>query len=136
MMKSNPCPSPAKSLLFALCCAVGALAIPSVTIAAETAKDASADHHAAALPVTASVEKGAATESGPYSVKLKNTSHESLAVNVKVLLAVASHAENKAKMLPEQSIKAGESFTVPGLAMGDKVVVSAKGHAPLTVVVK
>lgn len=88
------------------------------------------------LPMTATFEKVAGSEDAPYALKLKNDSKESLTVSAKILLAVAYHAENKARMIPEHTVKAGESWSIPGLAADDKVTVTAKGYAPLQLTVK
>lgn len=87
------------------------------------------------LPLSHKVEKSADANSGPYTLTLKNKSKESLKVSAKILLAVAFHAESKAKTLPEHTLAAGESWTIPELAKDDKVILSAAGFAPLEVTV-
>lgn len=91
---------------------------------------------APALPVTATFEKTTGAEEAPYSLKLKNTSKETITVSAKILLSVAFHADSKARMVSEHAIKAGETWSIPGLAAEDKVTVMAKGFAPLELVVK
>lgn len=87
----------------------------------------------APLPVSTSFDKVTGGEKGPFVLKVKNTSSETIKVHAKVLLAVAFHADNKARNLDVQKIGAGEEWTISDLAAGDKVVLSAKGHAPLQV---
>ena len=129
--------SPARrTVAVALSCV---LAFAPVMIATLRAADAPAlqpmADKAPTLPVTATFEKGANTETGPYVLKLANTSKDALTVSVKVLLSVAFHADSKARIVPEHTIAAGETWSVSGLAAADKVVVSAKGFAPLELTV-
>ena len=132
-----PCVNSTKAARLILACAFTAVMAPvAVSHAAETRNTASESNKAAALPVTAAFEKGESKEGGPFTLKLKNTSSESLKVSVKVLLAVAYHAENKAKNLPETTLAAGKEQSFPGLAADDRVVVTAAGYAPLTLTVK
>ena len=88
-----------------------------------------------ALPVTTSIAKVTGSEAGPFVLTVKNTSAADLKVTAKVLLAVAFHADNKAKHLPEQKIAAGGTWAIADLAAQDKVVLSAEGYTDLTVVV-
>jgi len=114
------------------------LALAPVMIATARAADPlqpRADQ-APAVPVTATFEKGVSTETGPYVLKLVNTSAAALTVNVKILLSVAFHADSKARVVPPHSIPAGGNWSVSGLAAGDKVVVSAQGFSPLELTVK
>jgi hypothetical protein len=90
---------------------------------------------APALPVTTAFEKGPVGDKGPYLLKVTNTSKDALKVTVKVLLSVAFHADNKARNLPEHTIDAGQTWTIPDLAAADKVIITAKGFGPLELTV-
>jgi hypothetical protein len=90
---------------------------------------------AAPLPLTAAFEKVTGGETGPYVLKLTNTSKAAVSVSAKILLSVAFHADNKARTLPEHAIGAGETWTIPDLAAGDKVILTAKDFAPMELVV-
>jgi hypothetical protein len=74
-------------------------------------------------------------ENGPYVLKVKNTSADTLKVSAKILLAVAFHADNKAKLVPEHAIAAGDTWSIADLAAADKVILTATGFAPLEIVV-
>ena len=111
-----------KAARLSIACAFAALIVPAVSAADETRSTAEQSNKAAALPVTAKFEKGA--------------SKETLKVSAKQLLAVAYHAENKAKDLGEQTIPAGKEHTFSGLAADDRVVLTAQGYAPMTLTVK
>lgn len=126
-----------RSALLTLGCAAlfGLVASTSLRASDAPAKTEMKEN-APALPVTATFEKGAATETGPYTLTVKNDSDKALKVHGKVLLAVAFHADNKARHVPEQVVEAGKTMTVPGLAAGDKVTLKAKGYAPLELTVK
>jgi hypothetical protein len=88
-----------------------------------------------ALPLASSFEKVSGGENGPYVLKLKNTSAATVKVGAKILLAVAFHADNKAKILPEHVIEAGQTWSIPDLAAADKVILTAKNFAPLELTV-
>jgi hypothetical protein len=90
---------------------------------------------AAQLPLTAAFEKVTGGENGPYVLKLTNTSKEAVSVSAKILLSVAFHADNKARTLPEHTIGAGETWSIPDLAAKDKVILTAKDYAPMELVV-
>lgn len=114
-------PSTRRPALLALACAfVLALVAAPATQAAEKA-----------LPLSPTFAKVESSEGTPFVLKLKNDSKTSLKLNGKVLLAVVNHAMDKARALPEQTLGAGEVWTITGLAGDDKVVVTAAGHAPL-----
>lgn len=131
---------PAKGIaaLFALACAFS-LAFVSVPTAkavdATTLQPLTADV-APALPLTATFEKVADSERGPYVLKLTNDSKETIKVGAKILLAVAFHADNKARIIPEHAIEPGQVWTIDDLVANDKVMVTAAGFAPLELVVK
>ena len=91
---------------------------------------------APSLPLTVAISKVTGGENGPYVVKLTNSSANTIKVSAKVLLAIASHAESKARNLPEHSLAAGQAWTIADLVADDRVVVSAAGFAPLEIVVK
>ncbi len=118
-----------RSALLALGCALGLVftAVPALQAAEADAK---------ALPLTATFEKVAKIEEAPpFALHLKNTSKESLKVNVKVRLAVVAHPMAKARDINDHVIDAGQTWTVTELAAGDKVTVTAAGYAPLELVV-
>jgi hypothetical protein len=126
-----------RTALFALGCA---LSLAPGLIAAARATDALAlqplaADKAPALPLTAAFEKGTGAEGAPYVLKLTNTSKEAVKVAAKVLLSVAFHADSKARNIPEHAIAAGATWSISDLAANDKVVISAKGFAPLELTV-
>lgn len=125
-----------RTALLALGCAFS-LALVQIPArgAADTATLQPLADKAPSLPVTSAFEKVAGAEHGPYVLKLTNTSKDALKVSVKVLLSVAFHAEAKARNLPEQAIDAGKTWTVADLSAQDKVIVTAKGFAPLELAV-
>jgi hypothetical protein len=114
-----------RSILFTVACALGLMLLPIASL------------HAAdkALPVTTSFEKNAHADGAPIVLHVTNTSHESLALSGKVLLAVVNHAMDKARPLPEHTLKAGETLTIKELSAEDKVLLSAHGYETLTIVV-
>lgn len=107
------------------------LSLASVS-AAETMKQSAEKK----LPLKASFEKVENAEAGPFVLTLKNEAKEAIKASAKVLLAVAYHADSKARNVPEQTIEPGKTMTIRDLAAEDKVIVTAKGYAPLEVVVK
>ncbi len=114
-----------RSLLLALACAFSLMLAPLANLQA-------ADK-AAVLPLTTTFEKATGTEGAPFVLKAKNTSKESLKVSGKVLLAVVHHAMDKARVLPEQTVEAGQVLTVKDLSAEDKVILTAPGFAPLEI---
>ncbi len=116
-----------RNVLFAIACAIGLMLLPLSSLHA-------ADK-APALPVTTSFEKNAHAEGAPIVLHVTNASKESLAISGKVLLSVVNHAMDKARVLPEHTLKAGETLTIKELAAEDKVILEAHGHEPLTLVV-
>lgn len=122
MNKTNYISTLCKSALLALGVALSLVVVPAVTMHAETA--------AKSLPLTHAFAK-VEGEHGPHTLKLTNTSHDALKVHVKILLSVYSHASDKAKKLPEETIAAGKDWTITNLAALDKVIISAEGYAPL-----
>jgi len=114
-----------RSILFTVACALGLMLLPVASLHAADA--------APALPVKTTFEKLSNPERAPIIMKVKNTSKESLAVSGKVLLAVVHHAMDKARVLPESTLKAGETMTITELSAEDKVILSAHGFATLTV---
>ena len=112
-----------RSLLLALACAFSLILAPLANLQA-------ADK-AAALPLTPTFEKVTGTEGAPFVLKLKNDSKATLMVSGKVLLAVVHHAMDKARVLPEQAVEAGQMMTIKDLSAEDKIVLTAPGFAPL-----
>jgi hypothetical protein len=125
-----------RSAVLALGCAIS---FAVVQVPATRASDAASlkpmDDKAPSLPLAASFEKVADAEGGPYTLSLKNTSDATLKVSAKILLSVYFHDDTKARNLPEHSIDPGMFWSIPGLAAGDKVVVTANGFAPLELTV-
>ena len=89
---------------------------------------------APALPLTSTFEK-ATGETGPYLLKLQNSSKDTIKASAKILLSVAFHADNKARILNEQAIAPGQTWTIPGLAAADRVTITARGFCPLELTV-
>ena len=112
-----------RSALLALACAFG---LALVSVPALQAADK-------ALPLTATFEKVASTEGTPFVLHLKNDSKATLKVSAKILLSVVHHAMDKARVLPEHTLEAGQSWTIADLSADDKVIVSAAGFAPLEI---
>lgn len=115
--------------VLALGCAFSPVVIPALQ--AKDMPASTADQMK--LPVSTSFDKVAGGEKGPFVLTVKNDSSDKLKVHAKVLLAVAFHADNKARHVPEHTLKAGESMTIADLAAADKVVLTAKGYAPTTI---
>ncbi len=86
-----------------------------------------------ALTLTPTFEKVASTEGTPFVLHLKNDSKDTLKLSGKVLLSVVNHSADKARVLPEHTLEAGQSWTIPNLSGDDRVLVSAAGFAPLEV---
>jgi hypothetical protein len=91
---------------------------------------------APSLPLSASFAKSSGAEDAPYVLTLKNESATAVTASAKVLLAVAFHAESKARDIGEHTIGPGETWTISDLAKGDRVTVSANGFAPLQLTVE
>jgi hypothetical protein len=90
---------------------------------------------APALPLTPTFVKGDPGDNGPYTLSLLNTSKDSIKVTAKVLLSVSSHAESKARNIPEHAIDPGQVWIITDLAAGDEVNLTADGYAPLELTV-
>lgn len=86
------------------------------------------------VPVTVAFEK-ATGDDGPYVMTVTNSSAEALAVQVTVKQSVQAHNQPKTVEHPEETLAAGKSTKVKGLAALDKVKISAKGHSALEIVV-
>ncbi len=131
MINSNPLPT--RSALLALACAFSLtlVAIPSLPAADTAAPKPVAANKAPSLPLTATFSKVTVKEGAPFVLKLKNDSKVTLKVSAKILLSVVNHAMDKARLLPEHAIEAGQVWTITDLASDDKVVVTAAGFAPL-----
>ena len=125
-----------KAALISLGCAFGfALALTPALRAAENATlQTRADATPAkALPLTSTFEKS--SETGPYILKLKNTSMDVVKVSAKVSQSVALHANAKDRNISDHSIDPGQVWTISELAATDKVTISADGYAPLELTV-
>jgi hypothetical protein len=88
-----------------------------------------------AAPLAVTFDKVTDGEGGPYVLKLKNTSSDSITVSAKIFPSVTIHTDTKERNLPERALAAGDVWSIPGLAATDKVTVNAKGFAPLEIVV-
>jgi hypothetical protein len=86
-------------------------------------------------PLAVSFDKVTDAESGPYVLKLKNTSGEAVTASAKIFPSVTIHSDTKERDLPERVVASGEVWSIPGLAATDKVTVNAKGFAPLEITV-
>ena len=122
-----------RTALLILGCALSLVLLPIQALRAADAAPATAK---AALPLSHSLTKVTGGEKGPFVLTLKNDSKAAVTVTAKVLLAVAYHAESKARNLPAQKIDAGHDWKIADLAAEDKVILTAEGFAPLTIVVK
>jgi len=138
MTPPNPSSAPARICrtgLIALGCTLGlAIAGAPAARAADAAAPSRLADKAPSLPVSYTFEKVTEGESGPYELHLKNTSSEALAVDAQVTSSVTFHANAKTRSL-SGNIEPGQVWTVTELAASDKVVVSAKGYAPLELTV-
>ena len=126
-----------RSTLIALGCAFSLILIsgPALKAAEPATLQPLADAKAPSLPLTSAFEKVTGAENGPYVLKLTNTSKAALSVNAQVLLSVYSHSSTKARNLPEHVIEPGKVWSIADLAAQDKVVITAKGFAPLELTV-
>ena len=122
--------------MIVLGCALGLVFAPSPALrAASTTALPTLDDKAPSLPLTSTLDKVAGAEAGPYVLKLQNVSKDALTVSAKVLLSLPSHADRKARDVPEHVIDPGQAWTIGDLAAGDKVTITAPGFAPLELTV-
>jgi hypothetical protein len=116
-----------------------ALSLALLQAPAVRAADAAAlrplDDKAPALPLSPAFEKVPNGENGPYQLKLTNVSKDTIKATAQVLASVTFHATAKERNIPEQVIDPGQVWTITELAATDKVVISAKGFAPLELTV-
>lgn len=139
-MTKSKTPTPRTCILWSATLSIGcALALALSTAPALRAAAAptlqSLDDKAPALPLTATFAKVEGAESGPYVLKLQNTSKDALKVTAKVLTSLPSHADRRTRDIPEHVIDAGQTWTIPDLAASDKVTVMSPGFAPLELTV-
>jgi len=120
----------------AVLCGSALLALGCVFVSSPALRAETESAQAATLPLSASFEKVTGSETAPYVLTLKNDSEKSVKATAKVLLAVAFHAESKARAVPEQVIEPGKTWTIADLALGDRVIVSSEGFSPLELTVK
>jgi hypothetical protein len=120
--------------LASLGCAFYIAQVPSAR-ASGTAALVAMDDKAPSLPLTASFDKVADADTGPYILSLKNTSNAEVKVSAKILLSVYFHDDRRSRDIPEHAIGPGEVWTINHLAAADKVTVSAAGFAPLELTV-
>lgn len=137
MNKTNIASLRLSTALLALGVALSLTLVPVATLTAASTDlmQPLAEKSMKSLPLTHTLAK-VDGENGPHTLKLTNTSKESLKLNVKILLSVYSHASDKAKVLPEHTLEAGKDWTITQLAALDKVIITAEGHAPLELEVK
>jgi len=122
--------------LLALGCALVLFAVPfSALRAADAPASPPAADKAPSLPLVPTFEKVTSGEDGPYVLNLKNVSKETVTASAQVIASVTFHAKAKTRNLPEHAIDPGEAWTITELAATDKVIVSAKGFAPLELTV-
>jgi hypothetical protein len=131
---SSPRPVVCKTALIALGCVLSLVFLQIPALKAADAAPSCPASKAGCLPLTSTFEK-AAGETGPYLLKLKNNSKDTIKASAKVLLSVAFHADNKARIVPEHAIDPGQTWTIPGLAATDKVTITAQGFSPLELTV-
>ena len=108
--------------------------VPAV-LAAEAAVTQPVADKAPSLPLAPTFEKVTSGENGPYVLNLKNISKDTVTVSAQVLASVTFHATAKTRNLPEHAIDPGQVWTITELAATDKVIISAKGFAPLELTV-
>jgi hypothetical protein len=125
-----------RTALIGLGCALSiAVGEMSVVKAADPARFIALSDEAPSLPVSGTFEKVTDADAGPYVLKLKNDSTDAIELNAKVLASVVSHGTAKERDIPAHTVNPGEVWSIPDLAAGDKVTVSAKGFAPLELTV-
>jgi hypothetical protein len=129
-------PAACRTALFAFGCALSLVLVQTAALkAADPAAPQAPAVKAPSLPVTATFDKVANAEAGPYVLNLKNNSQDALKVSAKVLLAVAFHMESKARMVPAHVIDPGQTWSIPDLAAADRITLTAEGYAPLELTV-
>ena len=118
--------------LLALACLAG---LPFVSVSALAIDDTTPQPRAdaVALPLSHSFEKVESAHGTPFVLKVKNDSKTSLKLSGHVLLSVVNHAMDKARPLPEHTLEAGATWTIPELTADDRVVLKADGYAPLEI---
>lgn len=119
--------------LLAVGCTLGATLLQPA--AARAADLRQLEDKAASLPLSATFDKVSGTEGGPYVLKLKNTSGDSLSVSGKVVLAVPFHGNTKERPIAAHTVDAGQTWSISDLSAGDKVTLMAMGYAPLELTV-
>jgi hypothetical protein len=125
-----------RTALIALGCALSLALVQTPALkAADPAAPQAPAVKAPSLPVTATFEKVAGAESGPYVLNLKNVSQDALKVSAKILLAVAFHMDSKARIVPAHVIDPGQVWSIADLAAGDRITLTAEGFSPLELTV-
>jgi len=109
--------------------------LPFVSVSALAIDDTTPQPRAdaVALPLSHSFEKVESAHGTPFVLKVKNDSKTSLKLSGHVLLSVVNHAMDKARPLPEHTLEAGATWTIPELTADDRVVLKADGYAPLEI---
>ena len=108
------------------------LSVPAVSAPATPALQPLADKEPS-LPLTATFEKTESSEGTPFVLKLKNDSKATLKVGGKVLLSVVHQAMDKARILPEQTLAAGQDWTIKDHSPHDKVLLAAPRFDPIEI---
>ena len=132
---SSTRPVACKTALLVFGCVLGLAFLQVPALKGADAAPKSQTDKAPSLPLTGTFAKVTTGEAGPYVLTLKNDSKEAVKASAKILLSVAFHADNKARNIPEQVVKPGQTWTIPGLAAADRVTITAKGFAPLELTV-
>jgi hypothetical protein len=139
MIKPNmfpACSGISRNALAVLGCALMLIVAqaPSAMAADSKAQPAAADK-APSAPLAPTFEKVTSGEDGPYVLNLKNISKDTITATAQVLPSVTFHATAKVRNIPEHAIESGQIWTITELAATDKVIISAKGFAPLELTV-
>ena len=117
------------------CALILVLAQAPATVAADTPAAPAAADKAPSLPLVPTFEKVTSGENGPYVLNLKNASKDTITASAQVIPSVTFHANAKIRSIPEHAIDAGQVWSITELAATDKVIVTAKGFAPLELTV-
>ncbi|HWA86308.1 MAG TPA: hypothetical protein VG710_08815 [Opitutus sp.] len=127
---------------FALLALSSAFVLPALTfaaspVAATPTLQPLADS-ATPLPLKATFHKSSKKsddEGGGYTLRLRNTSDQSVTVTATIIVSVPVHNNPKVREEPAHEIKAGKGWTIKNLAAQDRVTVKADGYAPLELTV-
>ena len=135
MITSNMSSTFGKALVALGCALVLTVAQVPAAQAADTAAMKPVADKAPSLPLAPTFEKVTSGENGPYVLNLKNVSKDAITASAQVLPSVTFHATAKVRNIPDHVIDSGQVWTITELAATDKVIISAKGFAPLELTV-